>query len=213
MSILPAVVAGMGAALGGVGGYLGAKEQNASAQQIANQQMEFQERMSSTAYQRAMQDMRAAGLNPILAYSQGGASTPSGASFMPTNVMESGLSAATDTARTFGQVEQAFASAEQSGAQTGLIGQQAIKTKAEVGNVKMDTLLKEAAFSVQEAQKALSAAQTERERVSALKTALEARAIKATLPRAENRAKAERAIAEGGGALDAVLSRLLPWIH
>lgn len=49
-----------------------------NAAQVAKQ-MEFQERLSSTAYQRAMADMRKAGLNPILAYQQGGASSMPGA--------------------------------------------------------------------------------------------------------------------------------------
>lgn len=47
-----------------------------SAEAQANR--EWQEHMSSTAYQRAVEDMKKAGLNPILAFSNGGASTPGG---------------------------------------------------------------------------------------------------------------------------------------
>ena len=80
---------GIGSAIGGLFGYKGAKDQNiASAQQAqqqmafqtaANQkQMDFQERMSNTAIQRRMADLKKGGLNPILA-GKYDASAPSGA--------------------------------------------------------------------------------------------------------------------------------------
>lgn len=46
----------------------------------AQKQMDFQKMMSDTQWQRGVSDMQKAGLNPALAYMQGGASSASGAS-------------------------------------------------------------------------------------------------------------------------------------
>lgn len=45
----------------------------------AQKTRDYNTQMSNTAYQRATADMKKAGINPIVAYQQGGASTPSGA--------------------------------------------------------------------------------------------------------------------------------------
>ena len=81
-------------AVGGALSYYGAKKTNEMQQKLAREQMGFQERMSNTAYQRSMQDMRAAGLNPILAFNQGGASSPPGAQAQVQSELGAGVSSA-----------------------------------------------------------------------------------------------------------------------
>ena len=67
-------------ALGAIGlDFLSKKQEQRWAKQAANRQMDFQRDMSNTAYQRAMADMRKAGINPIMVTKLGGASTPTGA--------------------------------------------------------------------------------------------------------------------------------------
>lgn len=79
--------------LGGIGAnFFGQSQTNQMQAQMMQQQQSFQERMSSTAYQRASADMQAAGLNPMMMFSSGSAaSTPAGAS--PSPNVKSGLDA------------------------------------------------------------------------------------------------------------------------
>lgn len=91
---------------------------NAANAKQAQQQMDFQAEQTGTSYQRGVADMKAAGLNPMLAYSQGGASSGGGASAIMGNEVGSAASTALQSYQTMQGINNMQAQERQINAQT-----------------------------------------------------------------------------------------------
>lgn len=100
-AVNPTALIGSGAAMGG---QIMANEANAKQ---AAKNRDFQRDMSSTAHQREVIDLRAAGLNPILSGTGGsGASTPSGATAQMQDVVGPAISSALSIMKTMAETQK-----------------------------------------------------------------------------------------------------------
>ena len=143
---------GIGTIVGGALGGLGSVISGLFGRQQAKEQMAFQERMSNTAHQREVTDLRAAGLNPILSANHGGASTSAGAMAQMPNPLSDFGAGVSQSARMMGielpaleadirnkaaQTESSYAGAEAARAQ-------AVRSYAEAAAIPTDVENKQA---------------------------------------------------------------------
>jgi len=139
MANIGGALIGAGASL--LGGILGNRSReeaaaaaNAASAESAARQMEFQREMSNTAYQRSVADLKAAGINPMLAAMKGGATTPGGSSY--TAQMPQQFDVITPAVEAYNRTQVSSAQSAQYEAQTGLTNTQVKQVEAVTDKIR-----------------------------------------------------------------------------
>lgn len=115
MGLFDGIVSG---AVGALGQLIGGQQANQKNWDISQANNEWSAQQFATRYQTTVKDLEAAGLNPMLAYGQGGGSPPTAAPVPP-------------RINTIGNATEAAITARQSAADIALKSEQAIATTAQ----------------------------------------------------------------------------------
>lgn len=127
--MFPAIIGGIASVVGSMIGAKGQSDTNTANAHEAERNRAFQERMRASQWQTSVEDMRKAGLNPALAYQQGGAGTPTGATAVHQNPAANATTAAADTVRNIQDMRRTNAEIEKTTAETDLT-----RTNTQVAN-------------------------------------------------------------------------------
>lgn len=142
MDPFSAIIGGGAQLLGGIFSARSARKQNEAMIRQAQKQMDFQERMSSTAYQRAAVDLEKAGLNRVLALGRP-ASSPGGAMAQQVNEGQQAINTALAVRRASAEIKNINANTAKTVAETANVGltgsqifQQTEKFRQEYSNLQ-----------------------------------------------------------------------------
>lgn len=128
-------------AIAAAGSLIGGSMANDSRSDEASSNRQFQMDMSDTAYRRAVADLKAAGINPMMVAKLGGASSPAGNMAQVEDIVTPAISSATAAYRTGTEVEKIRQDTELSRANVDVARSQQALNESQKAKVDSETAI------------------------------------------------------------------------